>query len=1791
MGIQKPFVVKNGLEVNDNLIYADADTNRVGIATTNIQNTLHVNGGIGATDLRVTGVATVGNLVALQSLKVGLTSDQQPASTTGTVSASSPAFVVGVNTSLFKINDIIGDGPGGFLGSNRVTSIGINSIGISPTHTLLVGSISTTILITREASSGDADDVLASRGDGLPPIWKKFSSQVLVSTSSSTSPQYPLFSSGVGFNTGFSINQNQLSFIPSSGNLGLGTTNPTSKLSVFGNISATGNIVGSSITSTGSIVAASIASTGNIVGSSITVTQSIVGSSLSVTSARIGNVTVGIGSTTLVVNGDLRVTGIATFGTSTVTIDGNNNRISIGTIFAFAENQIGIGTAYAISSSGDINAGIITARNFYGEFAGTATTSLSVNVSSVSSTTKYYPTFVSGIGSVSLGIATNKLHFIPSSGNLGIGTTLARYNVDVVGSLGIDGYIYAPTESAVYENSRSASIDGTNRGFVSISTSGVSVGDIIDDAAGSLTNRIPSNTTITSIGIGSVGISNLHGLLAGTESINVSLASGNLVSEGKSGYILVSGGSTLPTTWRSTTKLLNIGVTTTSTDDNFKLIFTSSFGENTLPELRVDESGIVYNPAKNNLGIGSTVPTVALDVIGDAKFTGVVTATSFSGTATTALNLAGIASTATNVIGGIASVTQLRVSGVSTFTSGVGTVTINNGTVTATEFLGSGASLAGIVTQVTAGIGINLTPTNGKGKVEIQSYTPTGKTIYVKQTGNDNNTGLSENHAKKTIKAAAQVAVFGDTIKVYPGVYVEENPVVLKKTVSVEGTELRNCVVTPKYPYLDLFHVNNGCHITDISFIGPDMTDGASVVALQPLEGVAVDRYFDAARMIRLNLDYIAAETVGYLTSTSYKNPAFEVVNASGIATDPVNCKDDIKDIWKCIIHDITRGGNSKCVGAGLSYYTGDTLVHIAGTDPNGYSVRQATVDAIDYSFGVARAIVNNVSWGGTSVGVGTTVVNAFYNEITGVTTITAINHGLSKDDAVRIVGLGFTCPSGPGIVTYPSGSLGYIFNVNSVIGVNTFEVVVGQSTLPHTYVSGGTIEKYTGFQSNFYQVKDLSMQKDPLTGFNNAINGCANVISAMRSCVGVVTSIVGLGSTAFTSVGIRTTYPGNSGIGFTTVLGITSAVYDEQTGKTTIIAPGLNAIEGEPIELRGLNFSCSSGGGISTQAFPSGRYGFDFFVDKINTDGSFEVYVGPSTLPHSYVGGGVIVDRAVGVTTATYDNTTGITTITATGLSIETGDLVRIRGLEFSCPSGSGTTTIYPTGNNGYDFRVLNIITDKPYGITSAVYDNTTGITTITAPGIGVTFNDIIELRNLEFSCPSGAGTTTLYPTGNNGYDFRVLSSIGSTFIVNVGPSTIPHNYVSGGTAINRTKTAGDTFTINVGPSTIPHTYVSGGIAIPPFSRGVGPITQGPYVRNCTNFIPKSIGMKIDGFAAEPGDRDDIGVTGTMSVDSYTQYNQGGIGVSITNGAYAQLVSIFTICDDIAIFTGSGGQCDITNSNSSFGRLGLVSVGVGDAESKSIYRSTGVAATTGLEKTNQLVVSGVGSYRPYDGQVCYFGELYYFVDTIEVTNGGSGYTAAPRVTISSPEGANGITAQATATIENGSVVAINIVNSGTQYRKPPIITIDPPVSGTQATARATKMQPIYYKVDSATLPSAGISTISFLQTLNNTVSAGTTVYFTRVSLQITSSHSFEWVGSGNDINTAKPALGGVVIPENEVVQDNGGIVVYTSTDQAGNFKIGDGVVINQATGQITGRDFTKALFVTLTPFILALAD
>jgi len=73
MGVNKNFVVKNGLEVNDNLILANASTKNVGIGSTIPSRTLDVSGGIGVTYVYSSGISTFADDVEVsKDLAVGL---------------------------------------------------------------------------------------------------------------------------------------------------------------------------------------------------------------------------------------------------------------------------------------------------------------------------------------------------------------------------------------------------------------------------------------------------------------------------------------------------------------------------------------------------------------------------------------------------------------------------------------------------------------------------------------------------------------------------------------------------------------------------------------------------------------------------------------------------------------------------------------------------------------------------------------------------------------------------------------------------------------------------------------------------------------------------------------------------------------------------------------------------------------------------------------------------------------------------------------------------------------------------------------------------------------------------------------------------------------------------------------------------------------------------------------------------------------------------------------------------------------------------------------------------------------------------------------------------------------------------------------------------------------------------------------------------------------------------------------------------------------------------------------
>ena len=567
----------------------------------------------------------------------------------------------------------------------------------------------------------------------------------------------------------------------------------------------------------------------------------------------------------------------------------------------------------------------------------------------------------------------------------------------------------------------------------------------------------------------------------------------------------------------------------------------------------------------------------------------------------------------------------------------------------------------------------------------------------------------------------------------------------------------------------------------------------------------------------------------------------------------------------------------------------------------------------------------------------------------------------------------------------------------------------------------------------------------------------------------------------------------------------------------------------------------------------------------------------------------------SVGVITSTTDISVGrnlsVVGITTLGSSNGIGTVT----------VGIGETALYVDGNA----RVVGILTVGRASITIDGDTNTITSGEVTITGSSITLGDNVTINAGATGINSAPNVLYVAKDGNDGnngtsIDNAKLTIAGAVSIAQSGtvikvlsgtynennPIEVPAFVSIVGDSLKTVtvvpnNATEDIFHLNKGTylshmTFTGHTSPSAAVAFPPtIATNVGGgLWESPYVQNCTSNTTTGTGMRIDGNLAE-------GLK-SMVVDSYTQYNQGGVGIAITNNGYAQLVSVFTICCNEGITAYKGGQCSLTNSNTDFGTYGLVADGTSDLQ----FTGTASTASSG---TDRVTVAITTLTTPYEGQVVYFGTLYQTIRSITVTDGGSGYTTTPSVSITAPSGPNGITATAFATLDGDRVSEITVVTSGTQYTEAPTITLSAPDTGTTATATAV-MDPIYYTINSSTPISSGISTITLEENLNNTVSSGTTAYFYQVSKITASSHTFEYVGSGNDITTATPLRGGVPIQENEIVERDGGRVIYTSTDQSGNFRIGNDIVINQNNGTISGRAFTRSLFNQMTPFILALS-
>ena len=385
--INKNFVIKNGLEVDTNLIFADPQTNKVGIGTTVPQYTLHVNGGIGVTDVYVSGITTV-----INELRVG---------TGGTIFSviAGPAGVgqsVGVGTArpafLLDVRSPVSTGQTALYvqGDIRVTGdLNIDDISIT---NLNVSGVSTFV-----GFATFNNNILVA---GVGTVTTLNSTSGTITNLTGTSGTITTFNSTTGNITNLTntnLNVTGIATIATLNATGIGVTNFT----VYNNLS----VGGISTFTNGPVLIGSGTSTG-------TASQR-----LQVTGGTYVSGNLGIGSTNptsaLFVVGDARVTGVIT----ATTFSGNVNA-GVGTITNLT------GTAATITTFNSTN-GTITNLNVTGiSTLGTVKVSSGI-ITATSGIVTYF-----GDGSNLTGIATGLTATIGiQSGGFTVGTGITTVNV------------------------------------------------------------------------------------------------------------------------------------------------------------------------------------------------------------------------------------------------------------------------------------------------------------------------------------------------------------------------------------------------------------------------------------------------------------------------------------------------------------------------------------------------------------------------------------------------------------------------------------------------------------------------------------------------------------------------------------------------------------------------------------------------------------------------------------------------------------------------------------------------------------------------------------------------------------------------------------------------------------------------------------------------------------------------------------------------------------------------------------------------------------------------------------------------------------------------------------------------------------------------------------------------------------------------------------------------------------------------------------------------------------------
>ena len=327
--------------------------------------------------------------------------------------------------------------------------------------------------------------------------------------------------------------------------------------------------------------------------------------------------------------------------------------------------------------------------------------------------------------------------------------------------------------------------------------------------------------------------------------------------------------------------------------------------------------------------------------------------------------------------------------------------------------------------------------------------------------------------------------------------------------------------------------------------------------------------------------------------------------------------------------------------------------------------------------------------------------------------------------------------------------------------------------------------------------------------------------------------------------------------------------------------------------------------------------------------------------------------------------------------------------------------------------------------------------------------------------------------------------------------------------------------------------------------------LNKSPYILECASFGDGSIGAIVDG---------DVHATGNKSMvfHAYTCVNSDGVGYWVHGQGKAEIVSCFTYFCWFGYATTGGGKIRSLSGNNSYGTYGVISRGFDAAE----------APLTGALYGEQLV---------YDELTLTGGEFSVGNTITGSASGAIGVitnvqTASGKLYYSSTSG----TFLDTDTIDNGLGVTAGIATGGVTGQQGFVLvadgftTLPKPGASLQVTGDTAS-----YIIQSVGGSWVNTSSVLVLVLANEKVNpsannAAVTIRYNYSQARLTG-HDFLSIGTGDRISTNYPDA--PLQPSsqaNEVIESFPGRVFYVSTDQDGNFRVGDYFRVDQATGRAT---------------------